>query len=166
MSDICSFLPMDEAGVRAWFDQYLGALAACGRGESDDPHALLDYCAVPLLVATDEAARALTTADDVVGFARQQIAGMRAANYDHTETIDSELTVLKYDQRSPRGPLRTPASGRERDRAIPGQLSDHQRTGRSPNLRGGDSRTLTANCDRQSGRVLARRRTCRLQRAW
>jgi hypothetical protein len=49
---------------------------------------------VPLLVATDDAARALTAADDVMGFARQQVDGMRAASYDRTETIDSEVTTL------------------------------------------------------------------------
>jgi hypothetical protein len=85
---------MDEAGIRAWFDEYLAALAARGRGESDDLGALLEYYAVPLLVAADDPARALTAEDDVVGFARQQIEGMRAANYDHTETIDSEVTTL------------------------------------------------------------------------
>jgi hypothetical protein len=85
---------MDEVGIRAWFDQYLEALAARGRGESDDLRALLEYYGVPLLVATDDAAHALTAAEDVTSFARQQVAGMRAANYDHTETIDSEVTPL------------------------------------------------------------------------
>jgi hypothetical protein len=85
---------MDEVGIRAWFDQYLKALAARGRGEADDLHALLEYYGVPLLVATDDAARALTAAEDVIGFARQQVDGMRAANYDHSATLDSEVTRL------------------------------------------------------------------------
>ena len=78
---------MDEAAIRSWFDQYLAALAVCGRGESDDLDALLEYYGVPLLVATDDAAQALTTAGDVTGFARRQVQGMRAASYDHSETI-------------------------------------------------------------------------------
>ena len=85
---------MDEVGIRARFDQYLTALAARGRGESDDLHALLEYYGVPLVVGTDAAARALTTREDVIGFARQQVDGMRATDYDHTETIESEVTVL------------------------------------------------------------------------
>jgi hypothetical protein len=85
---------MDEVGIRAWFDQYLTALAARGRGESDDLHALLEYYGVPLVVATDDAARALTAREDVLGFARQQVDGMRATDYDHTETIESEANVL------------------------------------------------------------------------
>jgi hypothetical protein len=85
---------MDELGIRAWFGQYLKALAARGRGESDDLAALLEYYAVPLVVATEEAAEALTATEDVMGFARKQVDGMRAANYDHTETLDSEVTAL------------------------------------------------------------------------
>jgi hypothetical protein len=85
---------MDELGIRAWFDEYLKALAACGRGKSDELHVLLDYYGVPLIVATDDVARALTTPEDVMGFARQQVGGMRAANYHHTETLDSEVTAL------------------------------------------------------------------------
>jgi uncharacterized NTF2-like protein DUF6841 len=49
---------------------------------------------VPLVVATDDAARALTTADDVLGFAREQIEGMRAAGYDHSEPLASDVTRL------------------------------------------------------------------------
>lgn len=49
---------------------------------------------MPLVVATNDAARALTGAEDVTGFARQQVDGMRAASYDHTETIDYEVTTL------------------------------------------------------------------------
>lgn len=85
---------MDEVSIRAWFDEYSEAFAARGRGEAGDLHAFLEYYAVPLLVATDDAARALTTGEDVMGFAGQQVEGMRAANYDHTVTIDSELSML------------------------------------------------------------------------
>jgi hypothetical protein len=85
---------VDETSVRGWFDDYLRTLAARGRGESDDLHALLNYYGVPLLVATDETARTLTAEDDVLGFARQQIDGMRATSYDRTETIESEVTPL------------------------------------------------------------------------
>jgi hypothetical protein len=89
-----TFSLMDEAGIREWFDEYSEAFAARGRGESDDLQAFLDYYAVPLLIATDDAAQALTTAEVVTGFAGRQVEGLRAANYDHTDTLDSELTTL------------------------------------------------------------------------
>jgi hypothetical protein len=53
---------MRVADAGAWFNDYLSAFAALGRGELDDPRLLLDYYAVPLLLTTDDAALALTTA--------------------------------------------------------------------------------------------------------
>jgi hypothetical protein len=85
---------MRVADAAAWFDDYLSAFAAFGRGELDDPHVLLDYYAVPLLLTTDDAALALTTENDVVDAVRRQIAGLRDAGYDRSETIRSELSVL------------------------------------------------------------------------
>jgi hypothetical protein len=85
---------VDKDRIQAWFAEYLEALAKRGRGESNDLHALLQYYGVPFVVATDDAARTLTTPQDVMGFACQQVEGMRAASYDHTETIDSEITAL------------------------------------------------------------------------
>jgi hypothetical protein len=85
---------MRVADAGAWLDDYLSAFAALGRGELDDPRLLLDYYAVPLLLTTDDAALALTTEDDVVDAVRRQIAGLRDAGYDRSETIRSELSVL------------------------------------------------------------------------
>jgi hypothetical protein len=85
---------MDELSVRAWFNQYLDALATRGRGQSDDLQPLLDYYGVPLLVAMNDAATALTSEEEVVGFARQQIAGMRADNFHRTVTLQSEVIRL------------------------------------------------------------------------
>jgi hypothetical protein len=85
---------MRVADARAWFDDYLSAFGALGRGELDDPRLLLDYYAVPLLLTTDDAALALTTEDDVVDAVRRQIAGLRDAGYDRSQTIRSELSVL------------------------------------------------------------------------
>ena len=85
---------MNDLDVRTWFDQYLNVLATRGRGESDDLSALLEYYGVPLVVATDDVAESLTTNEAVIAFARQQVDGMRAASYDHSETIDSEVIAL------------------------------------------------------------------------
>jgi hypothetical protein len=85
---------VDEAAVREWFEVYLSALAARGRGESDDLAPLLEFYGVPLVVATDDAVRALTNGDDVTSFAGQQVDGMRAANYHRTDIIDAGVTTL------------------------------------------------------------------------
>jgi hypothetical protein len=85
---------VDVADTRAWFNEYLLAFAACGRGASDDLGALMDYYGVPLLLTTDAAAVALMTEEDVLNAIGDQIAGLRAAGYDRTETLDSDTTAL------------------------------------------------------------------------
>jgi hypothetical protein len=85
---------MDESKIRSWFDQYLTMLAGLGRGETDNLRAVLDYYGVPLLVATEDTAQALIAEDDVIGFAGQQVEGMRAASVERIETIASEITAL------------------------------------------------------------------------
>lgn len=84
---------VDDKDVSRWFGGYLDAFAACGRGESDAV-SLLAYYGVPLLLATDEAFLALTSEDRVVAAAQEQIDGMRAADYDHSDVLGSEVTVL------------------------------------------------------------------------
>jgi hypothetical protein len=84
---------VDNSDVSRWFGEYLDAYAACGRGERDTA-SLLAYYGVPLLVTTDDGFFALTTGDHVVGVVQQQIDGMRAAAYDRTEILGSEVTVL------------------------------------------------------------------------
>ncbi|HTU08466.1 MAG TPA: hypothetical protein VMG13_23165 [Trebonia sp.] len=84
---------MENSDVSRWFDEYLDAYAACGRGERDTA-SLLAYYGVPLLVTTDSGFFALTTGDQVVAVVQQQIDGMRAAAYDRSEILHSEVTVL------------------------------------------------------------------------
>jgi NTF2-like protein (DUF6841) len=84
---------VDEHDVRRWFGEYVEAFTACGRGESDT-RALLAYYGVPLFLATDDGFIALTTDDQVVGAVQHQIDGMRAAAYDHSDILGSNLTVL------------------------------------------------------------------------
>jgi uncharacterized NTF2-like protein DUF6841 len=85
---------VDVADLRGWFDEYLRAFAACGRGERDDLHVLLRYYGVPLLLSTDEAALALDSEEAVLNAARQQVEGMRAVSYDRSETLESEIVAL------------------------------------------------------------------------
>ena len=84
---------MNDNDVSRWFAEYLDAFAACGRGERPAT-SLLAYYGVPLLLATDDGFVALTNEDQVVAVAKQQIDGMRAANYDHSDVLHSDVTVL------------------------------------------------------------------------
>lgn len=93
---------MDSEDVNRWFGAYLDAFAACGRGESDTG-SLLEYYGVPLLLTTDTGFFALTS-DDQVGAALQpQVDGMRAAAYDRTEVLDSDVSVLNFTSALYRG---------------------------------------------------------------
>ncbi len=78
---------MDAARPSAWFEGYLEAFAACGRGDSDELRALLQYYGVPLLLTTDQAAVTLTTEDDVLDAIGRQVEGLRAAAYDRSKTL-------------------------------------------------------------------------------
>jgi hypothetical protein len=84
---------VDSDEVRRWFGEYLDVFAACGRGERDTA-SLLEYYAVPLLITTDDGFFGLTTDDQVVAAVQPQIDGMRAANFDHSDVVDSDITVL------------------------------------------------------------------------
>jgi hypothetical protein len=84
---------VDSNEVSRWFGEYLDAFASCGRGESDTA-SLLAYYGVPLLLTTDAGVLALTSGDEVVAAVQQQVDGMRAAGYGHSEILSSEVTVL------------------------------------------------------------------------
>lgn len=84
---------MDSSDVSRWFLEYLDRFTACGRGESD-PGSLLEHYNVPLLVTTDDGLMALTSGDQVVAVMQRQVDEMRAAAYDRTEVVDSEVNVL------------------------------------------------------------------------
>jgi hypothetical protein len=84
---------VDSHDVGRWFGDYLSAFAACGRGERDTP-SLLAYYGVPLLITTDDGFFALTRDDQVIAALQQQVDGMRAAGYDRSEVLGSEVTLL------------------------------------------------------------------------
>ena len=84
---------VDDTDVRAWLAEYVSAFGACGRGEADIS-SLLGYHAVPLLVTTDAGFFPLTTEELVIATMQQQIDGMLAAGFDHSEILDDALTVL------------------------------------------------------------------------
>ena len=84
---------VDSNEMSRWFGEYLDAFAACGRGEAETD-SLLEYYGVPLLVTTDDGFFAVTTNDQVVAVLQQQVDGMRAASYNRSEVLASEVTVL------------------------------------------------------------------------
>jgi hypothetical protein len=83
---------MLDSEVSAWFDQYNDTFGACGRGERSVEDVLAFY----------DQAMLVTTGDAVVGpsaqaaadWVRAQVDGMRAADYDHTEILGRDITVL------------------------------------------------------------------------
>lgn len=93
---------MNLSETDPWFARYLDSFAACGRGERD-PSTLLDYYGVPLLVTMGDRFLALTSAEEVTGMATQQIEGMPAADYDHSDVLDFEVTKLNAASRLCRG---------------------------------------------------------------
>lgn len=84
---------VDAAEVHRWFNEYLRAFAASGRGESEAA-GLLAYYGIPLLVSTDEGFVALTSDDQVTAMAERQIAGMRAIEYEGSDVLELEISLL------------------------------------------------------------------------
>ncbi len=93
---------MDTSDVSRWFDAYLAAYAACGRGEQVTASLLAHY-GVPLLITTDRGFFALTSDDEIVAAVQPQIDGMRAAGYARSEVLGSEITVLNSTSALVRG---------------------------------------------------------------
>lgn len=93
---------MDETDARQWFGDYLDTFAACARGEKNDSEMLAFY-AVPLLLTTDSGVVALVTPDAVDAASQQQIDGVRAAGYDHSEVLDWQFTTLNATSALVRG---------------------------------------------------------------
>ena len=107
---------MDKNDVSRWFDGYLDAFAACGRGDTETA-GLLAYYGVPLLVTTNDGFSPLTRDDQVVAVMQQQVDGMRAAGYSRSEVLDSEVTVLNSTSALYRGTFsRRRSDGSERSR--------------------------------------------------
>ncbi|HWD06359.1 MAG TPA: hypothetical protein VG674_28350 [Amycolatopsis sp.] len=83
---------MKKTDLGQWIAEFLDAFAACGRGEREAA-SLLSYYGVPLLLTTDDGYSALTGEDEVVALAKQLLDGA-GADYDHSEVLESEGTVL------------------------------------------------------------------------
>lgn len=74
---------MDADDLRAWFDDYLHAFAACARREAD-VRSLLAFYAVPLTVTTDDGAVVLTSEDRVISTVQGQVEALHAQGFGAT----------------------------------------------------------------------------------
>ena len=123
-------MAVDSRGVSRWFREYLDAFASCGRGESD-AGLLLEHYNVPLLLTTDDGFLTLTSDDQLVGVMQRQVDGMRAADYDRTEILDSDVTILNSTSALYRGAFsRQRADGSEISRLTATYLVTDAPTGR------------------------------------
>jgi len=104
---------MNEHDVKRWFTEYLDTFAACGRGEREST-ALLGYYALPILFTTDGGFNAVTTEAQLLAVGKQQIDGMHAAQYHHSNVLDSGVTILNASSALYRGTFaRVRADGSE-----------------------------------------------------
>ena len=85
---------VDALSVDRWFAAYLADFIALGRGDAEDVHRLVARYGVPLLVSTDKGSRTLDGAAEVLAFAHQQIAELRATDYDGSRELEAETVVL------------------------------------------------------------------------
>jgi hypothetical protein len=104
---------MNERDVGEWFEDYLSAFEAAGRGDRPPAH-LKAFYSVPLLLATDDVVVRLRTTAEVASWLQEQVDGLLAERYDHTERLAGETTILNRSSAVHRGSFsRRRADGRE-----------------------------------------------------
>jgi uncharacterized NTF2-like protein DUF6841 len=86
-------MAFDADAVGRWINEYLSSFAACARGEGDMA-SLLGHFGVPMVVTTDEGVVTLMTDDEAAAVMQSQVDGLRALRFDHSEVLQSEVTVL------------------------------------------------------------------------
>jgi hypothetical protein len=80
---------MEAAALGAWYDDYLRAFEACGRGDGDAA-SLLAFYAVPLLLTSGEGVMSLATEDEVLAVMARQLETLRADGYARSELLEDE----------------------------------------------------------------------------
>lgn len=85
---------MDVQSVERWFDSYLTAFIALGRGDAQDTHGLIACYRLPLLISTDTACRTLGDEAEVRAFTQQQMDDLRSAGYDRSQVLSAETALL------------------------------------------------------------------------
>ena len=97
-------MPLQADAVSRWINGYLGAFAACVRGEGDMA-SLLGHFGVPMIVSSDEGVVTLMTDDEAAAVMQSQADALRALGFDHTEVLNSEVSVLNAASALYRGTL-------------------------------------------------------------
>jgi hypothetical protein len=109
---------MNEDELKKWLGGYLDAFAACGRGERESA-SLLSHYGVPIVFTTDVGCFVAASEAQVVAIAQQQIDGMRAAKYHHSEVLESAVTLVNATSALVRGAFsRVRADGSEIGRVV------------------------------------------------
>jgi hypothetical protein len=85
---------VDVPGVQRWYASYLDDFGALGRRDRDDPALMLDHYAVPLLILTDDGTTVLADDEQVVAHLRHQLDALVRLDYDRSELLDSDTTLL------------------------------------------------------------------------
>jgi uncharacterized NTF2-like protein DUF6841 len=108
-------MPLDADSVGRWIAGYFDTFAACARGNGDMA-SLLGHFGVPMVVTTDEGVVTLMTDDEAAAVMQSQVDGLRALRFDHSEVLQSEITVLNASSALYRATLaRRDADGGEID---------------------------------------------------
>lgn len=86
-------MPIDDYGLRAFFDQYFDVFAACVRGEREIADALRFY-ALPVILTGPPGVTTATTDNDAAAMMLGQIDALRAAGYHRTIARRSDVNVI------------------------------------------------------------------------
>ena len=81
---------MDSSEIRDFFQGYLDAFASTVN-DAAESGGMLNFCAVPLIVAGDEEAQVLTSEEDVLALMQRAAAGLQSDRFSHSELLDSHL---------------------------------------------------------------------------
>jgi hypothetical protein len=81
--------------IRTWFfGQYVAKWVSIGASKDGDPRAIFQYWGVPMYASSPNMNRWLMTDDDVLSLLSANQKPLQAANYTHTEVLDSAITAF------------------------------------------------------------------------
>jgi hypothetical protein len=84
---------VDSSQIRDWFQGYLDAFASAVNDLSES-RGMLNFYAVPLILAGDDEARVLTSEEDVLAIVKRAAVGLQSDHYSHSQLLDSDLIEI------------------------------------------------------------------------
>jgi hypothetical protein len=84
---------VDISEIRDWFQGYLDAFGATVN-DAAESGGMLNFCAVPLIVAGNEEAQVLTSEEDVLALMQGTASALQSDHYSHSELLDSHLIEI------------------------------------------------------------------------